>query len=718
MFRRSLPTIVAVVIALLGTTVAANAAPSSPSSPASSNWRPTADPESRISAGKMRSDRESVPRGFTKQEADTAETMEARLAADGDCQVYWPAPYEVCGAIRDKYNELGGPNSFLSLPNSNELTNPDGYGKRTEFLNGPIYWSPQGGAHPVVNHFFAAWARNGYEAGKLGYPTSDEIVNPDGIGRRQYFENATIYWKLNEAYAVGGAIRDKWGEAGWEGGYLGYPVSDEFSTPDGLGRATRFEHGMIYWTEAYGAHPVSGALLDKWALSGYEAGPYGYPVADQTPRGSSFDQEFQFGTMGFPTDPAAGTTPEEGDTDPTVDEELPVTLDDFAADANTSAPDPKASGRAGDLDACETGISCITEDATTLTALDDPEEPIIEGPDTHGTTVPGWCTTAPWDGQWRVNRKNACAIWTNLALTVRDSKGAEVGKMPFVVKVGILSSHKSGEMKQEFRIQFGDFIGKVGTPTLRYTPTYLNHGTGAYSIDGPASGSVIKPNTTKAIVITWKEQAMADNTAVGASLQIGYSFGNASADVTPSTAGTIRNSQFRCDSTMKTSRGAYRQGCVVPGYTPTFELTSVTPEQTWHVAEAINSGLPGAPGRPLHRQADKGKRDINRQQSCPKSGPVRDARAVTGRSCDEYPFASTNEGAATSGGPGRTVHENCNVADLPITTGPTGYSVCMIDEKQNSHSGSLLWAFHGKNRVIDQDAFAVTTSGGTMPTKP
>ncbi|MFJ2675819.1 hypothetical protein [Streptomyces sp. NPDC087525] len=87
---------------------------------------------------------------------------------------------------------------------------------------------------------------------------------------------------------------------------------------------------------------------------------------------------------------------------------------------------------------------------------------------------------------------------------------------------------------------------------------------------------------------------------------------------TASTSGIIRNSRFRCDSTLKTSRRNDRQGCVAPGYAPTFELTSVAPELTWHVEKAIQSGLPGAPGRPLHRQADKGKRDIKRQQSCPQ----------------------------------------------------------------------------------------------------
>ncbi|WP_338774797.1 hypothetical protein V7968_41485 [Nocardia vulneris] len=100
--------------------------------------------------------------------------------------------------------------------------------------------------------------------GVLGYPTSDEIVNPDNIGRRQYFQGGTVYWKLNEAYYVAGAIRDKWGETGWESGWLGYPTSDEAGTPDGLGRFNRFEKGVIYWTGAYGAHPVTSRRREAW----------------------------------------------------------------------------------------------------------------------------------------------------------------------------------------------------------------------------------------------------------------------------------------------------------------------------------------------------------------------------------------------------------------------------------------------------------------------
>lgn len=162
-----------------------------------------------------------------------------------------------------------------------------------EFQNGPIYWSPAGGAHPVVNHFFAAWQRNGWEAGVLGYPTTDEIVNPDGVGRRQEFQGGSIYWRLNEAYYVTGAIRDKWGQNGWEQGWLGYPVSDEIKLPDGQGRMNRFEHGVIYWHPTYGAWPVTGSILDSWQFSGYETGPMGYPSSDQYDNNGAPEQIFQ-----------------------------------------------------------------------------------------------------------------------------------------------------------------------------------------------------------------------------------------------------------------------------------------------------------------------------------------------------------------------------------------------------------------------------------------
>ncbi|WP_288049036.1 DUF4158 domain-containing protein, partial [Nocardia sp.] len=252
----------------------------------SEEWTPTENPKATVEPGRMRSDCQEIPDGFTKADADKAETMEASLASRpqsrvaAGCQVYWPAPYEVCGAIRDKYNALGGPNSFLLFPTSNELSNPDGVGKRTTFQNGPIYWSPAGGAHPVVNHFFAAWQRQGWEGGVLGYPTTDEIPSANG-GRRQEFQGAAIYWHLNEAYAIGGAIRDKWNTVGAEGGPLGYPNTDELSVTKNNGRYNNFENGTITWSGQTGSRLLYGAIRDRWASFGREDGEMGLPLGDE-----------------------------------------------------------------------------------------------------------------------------------------------------------------------------------------------------------------------------------------------------------------------------------------------------------------------------------------------------------------------------------------------------------------------------------------------------
>ncbi|MFD3431311.1 LGFP repeat-containing protein [Nocardia fluminea] len=283
-------------------------------------WRKSDNPKSSIVPGQMRSDREEIPEGFSKEDADRAETMEAQLAANGGqrpaadsaptfiagegCSVYWPSPHYVCGAIRDKYDSLGGPNSFLLWPTSGELTNPDSVGRRSEFQNGPIYWSPWGGAHPVVNSFLNRWAIHGYEGGWMRYPTTDEIVLADG-GRRQEFETGVIYVAFQNAVGSAirnGPLRDKYNSVGGSapgGTFLGYPIQDQIGLPpDNQGQMVRFQNGVIYWSPTTEARIVHGEILARWADAGYEQGTFGYPVGEQTTGPDNrYTQEFQRGSI-------------------------------------------------------------------------------------------------------------------------------------------------------------------------------------------------------------------------------------------------------------------------------------------------------------------------------------------------------------------------------------------------------------------------------------
>ncbi|MFD5734917.1 hypothetical protein ACFWIY_19125 [Streptomyces sioyaensis] len=104
------------------------------------------------------------------------------------------------------------------------------------------------------------------------------------------------------------------------------------------------------------------------------------------------------------------------------------------------------------------------------------------------------------------------------------------------------------------------------------------------------------------------------------------------------------------------------------------------------------------PKHPLHRiAADTARHDRNRVLA------VADCKRYFGpkysqnntKDCDEYPFASTYEGAA----------EFEYTADVM----KNNYSVLPVDKKQNGDAGTLLKSFYAKNRVIDglEDGFVV-----------
>ncbi|WP_167735585.1 ribonuclease domain-containing protein [Rhodococcus sp. 1R11] len=278
---------------------------------------PTENPNDTVVPGKMRSDREELPEGFTKEQADQAEIFEAELlkkksmqrgmnalAAPTDCMPYWPTQFQVCGEIRVKYDSLGGSTSFLGPPSANDVANPDNYGRRQTFWNGPIYWSPATGAHPVVNSFLNRWGVHQYEAGRLRYPTTDEIVLPDG-GRRQEFQQGAIYVAIQNAIGsaiFNGPLRDKYNAVGGltpGSSFLGYPTEDQRGLPDGQGQMDRFQKGVIYWHPQYGAHPISGVILSDWQMDGFETGKWGYPVSDEVDIPSGRAQDFQRGQIDY-----------------------------------------------------------------------------------------------------------------------------------------------------------------------------------------------------------------------------------------------------------------------------------------------------------------------------------------------------------------------------------------------------------------------------------
>lgn len=158
----------------------------------------------------------------------------------------------VVGAIGVKYAALGGCNSFLGRPISTEL--PAQGGRYTRFEGGDIYWSPATDAHVIKGAIEVTWRSLGAETGQLGFPTTDEFTTPDTVGRYNHFQGGSIYFTPQTgAHEIYGVIDATWASLGYELGPFGYPTTGEFEF---FGRVNLFQRGFIYWNPATGAIPI------------------------------------------------------------------------------------------------------------------------------------------------------------------------------------------------------------------------------------------------------------------------------------------------------------------------------------------------------------------------------------------------------------------------------------------------------------------------------
>ncbi|MEA1675107.1 hypothetical protein [Nitrospirillum sp. BR 11163] len=232
--------------------------------------------------------------------------------------------FAVSGAIMDKWKALGGEGGVLGGLRSDEGSAQFG-GQFARFAYGFIYSHPETGVHGVWGKIGEKWAQFNFE--DFGFPITDETGTPDGKGRYNHFRQVnlpgkpetSIYWTGETgAYVIYGAIRAKWAELGWE--RFGYPITDELATPDGVGRFNHFRlintpekwESSIYWTPQTGPVPIYGAIRLKWAETGWERGPFGYPTGPeyQEYNGSPIRrQDFQRGSIWWSPSTGAQTHP-------------------------------------------------------------------------------------------------------------------------------------------------------------------------------------------------------------------------------------------------------------------------------------------------------------------------------------------------------------------------------------------------------------------------
>ncbi len=228
-------------------------------------------------------------------DARTVDVTGSAVRAAAGLRSTW---FDLVSVIDAKHAALGGNGGLLGPAVGPEAQLVSG--RFRPYQRGAVYAASPAGAHEVHGSILDRYGRLGWENGVLGYPVTDEQATPDRRGRYSAFQGGSIYWTpATGAWSVRGAIRDSWSRLGWELGVLGYPVTDELSTPDGRGRYHHFQGGSLYWSPATGAHDVRGVIRQKWAETGWEAGSLGFPVSGEYAVPGGRRSDFERGSIEY-----------------------------------------------------------------------------------------------------------------------------------------------------------------------------------------------------------------------------------------------------------------------------------------------------------------------------------------------------------------------------------------------------------------------------------
>lgn len=168
-------------------------------------------------------------------------------------------------------------------------------GKAQDFRGGRAYWSPDTGAHVLFGRIGAAYAEAGGPDSWLGFPVTGEQATPDGVGRYVHFQNGSIYWTPEtDAQAVPKDMVDAWAEIGWEAGDLGYPVG----APKEMGGklVQQFQRGYIV-RNGDKAYWVRGEIAKKYGLVDTVNSKLGAPVGNEELINGGALQRFEQGSI-------------------------------------------------------------------------------------------------------------------------------------------------------------------------------------------------------------------------------------------------------------------------------------------------------------------------------------------------------------------------------------------------------------------------------------
>ncbi|MEB7505734.1 GH25 family lysozyme [Arthrobacter koreensis] len=188
------------------------------------------------------------------------------------------------GAIRNAYQRSGFESGGLGYPTGDQVCGIKDNGCYQNFQGGAILWSAVTGARlSPQGAIREAYKKQGFEAGTLGYPTSDQVCGLKDNGCYQNFQGGAILWSAATGAQVSpsGPIRAAYQKHRFENGGLGFPTSDQVCGIKDSGCYQNFQGGAITWTKTTGAHATGGEIRRQWQSAGFETGVLGYPTGDE-----------------------------------------------------------------------------------------------------------------------------------------------------------------------------------------------------------------------------------------------------------------------------------------------------------------------------------------------------------------------------------------------------------------------------------------------------
>jgi hypothetical protein len=183
-------------------------------------------------------------------------------------------------AIQRRYTALGSQASVLGATVHGEIAARRARIQR--YQHGRMYWAPNIGAHYLTAEILATYLRAGQTGSTLGLPTTDVVTDATHVATYAHFQRGSIF-KVGAAHAdvLTGDIAMKYRQLGYQASRLGYPTTSIRATAGKTGHYARFANGLIYQGPHLAAYEVDGDIAAKYESLSAEVSPLGYPTSDR-----------------------------------------------------------------------------------------------------------------------------------------------------------------------------------------------------------------------------------------------------------------------------------------------------------------------------------------------------------------------------------------------------------------------------------------------------